>query len=263
MYMRIDKLLCELNLGTRSQIKEQIRKGQVSVNGKIQKDPGTKVDEKNDVILLNGKRILYKPYAYYLLHKPKGCITATRDPKEQTVMDVFCNSIRSKQEGELSGIPIRDLFPVGRLDKDTTGLLLITNDGELAHKLLSPAHHVEKTYFVCVDKELTEEAVKKLTEGVDIGEKKRTRPARIEVQNEKNCLITITEGKYHQIKRMMEAVNNRILTLERLTFGPLTLDPASERGAWRELTGAEIRALQTGDPTISITTERTESNEYQ
>ena len=243
MYMRIDRLLCELNLGTRSQIKEQIRKGQVSVNGKIQKDPGTKVDEKNDVILLNGKRILYKPYVYYLLHKPKGCITATRDPKEQTVMDVFCNSIRSKQEGELSGIPIRDLFPVGRLDKDTTGLLLITNDGELAHKLLSPAHHVEKTYFVCVDKELTEEAVKKLTEGVDIGEKKRTRPARIEVQNEKNCLITITEGKYHQVKRMFQAVCCQVVSLHRLSMGGLSLPEDLKEGQARELDDAALQSL--------------------
>lgn len=243
MYMRIDKLLCELNLGTRSQIKEQIRKGQVSVNGKIQKDPGTKVDEKNDVILLNGKRILYKPYVYYLLHKPKGCITATRDPKEQTVMDVFCNSIRSKQEGELSGIPIRDLFPVGRLDKDTTGLLLITNDGELAHKLLSPAHHVEKTYFVCVDKELTAEAVKKLTEGVDIGEKKRTRPARIEVQNGKNCLITITEGKYHQVKRMFQAVGYQVVSLHRLSMGGLSLPEDLREGQARELDDAALQSL--------------------
>lgn len=243
MYMRIDKLLCELNLGTRSQIKEQIRKGQVSVNGKIQKDPGTKVDEKNDVILLNGKRILYKPYVYYLLHKPKGCITATRDPKEQTVMDVFCNSIRSKQEGELSGIPIRDLFPVGRLDKDTTGLLLITNDGELAHKLLSPAHHVEKTYFVCVDKELTEEAVKKLTEGVDIGEKNRTRPARIEVQNEKKCLITITEGKYHQVKRMFQAVGCQVVSLHRLSMGGLSLPEDLKEGQARELDDAALQSL--------------------
>ena len=243
MYMRIDRLLCELNLGTRSQIKEQIRKGQVSVNGKIQKDPGTKVDEKNDVILLNGKRILYKPYVYYLLHKPKGCITATRDPKEQTVMDVFCNSIRSKQEGELSGIPIRDLFPVGRLDKDTTGLLLITNDGELAHKLLSPAHHVEKTYFVCVDKELTEEAVKKLTEGVDIGEKKKTRPARIEVQNEKNCLITITEGKYHQVKRMFQAVGCQVVFLHRLSMGGLSLPEDLKEGQARELDDAALQSL--------------------
>lgn len=243
MYMRIDRLLCELNLGTRSQIKEQIRKGQVSVNGKIQKDPGTKVDEKNDVILLNGKRILYKPYVYYLLHKPKGCITATRDPKEQTVMDVFCNSIRSKQEGELSGIPIRDLFPVGRLDKDTTGLLLITNDGELAHKLLSPAHHVEKTYFVCVDKELTEEAVKKLTEGVDIGEKKRTRPARIEVQSEKNCLITITEGKYHQVKRMFQAVGYQVVSLHRLSMGGLSLPEDLKEGQARELDDAALQSL--------------------
>lgn len=243
MYMRIDKLLCELNLGTRSQIKEQIRKGQVSVNGKIQKDPGTKVDEKNDVILLNGKRILYKPYVYYLLHKPKGCITATRDPKEQTVMDVFCNSIRSKQKGELSGIPIRDLFPVGRLDKDTTGLLLITNDGELAHKLLSPAHHVEKTYFVCVDKELTAEAVKKLTEGVDIGEKKRTRPARIEVQNEKNCLITITEGKYHQVKRMFQAVGYQVVSLHRLSMGGLSLPEDLKEGQARELDDVALQSL--------------------
>lgn len=243
MYMRIDKLLCELNLGTRSQIKEQIRKGQVSVNGKIQKDPGTKVDEKNDVILLNGKRILYKPYVYYLLHKPKGCITATRDSKEQTVMDVFCNSIRSKQEGELSGIPIRDLFPVGRLDKDTTGLLLITNDGELAHKLLSPAHHVEKTYLVCVDKELTEEAVEKLTEGVDIGEKKRTRPARIEVQSERNCLITITEGKYHQVKRMFQAVGYQVVSLHRLSMGGLSLPEDLKEGQARELDDAALQSL--------------------
>lgn len=243
MYMRIDKLLCELNLGTRSQIKELIRKGQVSINGSIQKDPGTKVDEQNDVILLNGKRIEYRPYVYYLLHKPPGCVTATKDAKEQTVMDVFCNGIRSGQGGELSGIPIRDLFPVGRLDKDTTGLLLITNDGELAHKLLSPAHHVEKTYLVCVDRELTEEAVRQLTEGVDIGEKKRTRPARIEELNGKKCLITITEGKYHQVKRMFQAVDYQVVSLHRLSMGGLSLPKDLKEGQVQELDAIALQSL--------------------
>ena len=155
----------------------------------------------------------------------------------------------------------KGIFPCGRLDKYTTGLMLLTNDGPLAHRLLAPKSHVTKSYGFTTERPLSAEDLSALEAGIDIGGYV-TAPCRVTLSTPDAGVIFITEGKYHQIKRMMEAVDNRILTLERLTFGPLTLDPASERGAWRELTGAEIRALQTGDPTISITTERTESNEY-
>lgn len=230
MAKRLDKFLCDKNIGTRSQVKVLIQKGQVSVNGEIIKKPETKVEE-SDVICCQNTVLTNEEYSYYMFHKPAGIITATEDNFQKTVLDYF------KEE------PCKNLYPVGRLDKDTEGLLLITNDGELGHRLLSPRHHIEKTYFVKLECDIHESDIKQLEEGVDIGEKRMTLPAKIEVLDEKTVHITITEGKFHQVKRMFEAVNNKVVYLKRISMGNMKLDEALSLGEYRRLTEEEITYL--------------------
>lgn len=229
--MRLDKFLCELNIGTRSQVKMYLKQGMVTVNGVVVKKPEEKIDETTDVITFKGKTLSYRTFVYYMLNKPRGVVSATQDNTSKTVLDLI-DSDRKKE-----------LFPVGRLDKDTEGLLLITNDGELAHKLLSPKKHVDKTYLVRIDHALQEEDTKALEQGVDIGEEKLTLPARVKVLSEKEILLTIHEGKFHQVKRMLKAVDNEVLTLKRVTFGSLKLDDILKSGEYRELTLEEIGEL--------------------
>ena len=232
--MRLDKFLAKMGAGSRQEVKSYIRKGMVSVNGETVSRPETKIDEEKDEIFLQGKRIAYAAFEYYMLNKPAGVISATEDKKETTVVDL----IREKKR--------KDLFPVGRLDKDTEGLLLITNDGVLAHRLLSPNHHVDKTYFVWVHGRVTEEEEKSFLAGVNIGtgdEEEWTRPARWEILKsgeESEVRLTIQEGKYHQIKRMFQAVGMEVLYLKRLSMGKLTLDPGLKPGEYRLLTEKEL-----------------------
>ena len=213
--MRLDKLLVELNIGTHSEVKALLKKGLILVDGNRANKPEEKVDENTVVIAYQGKEYRYKQFSYYIMNKPKGVITATEDGKEKTVMDVFYE--------QCSDAP-RGLSPVGRLDKDTTGLLLITNDGKLAHELLSPKKHVDKTYFVTLDKELEKSDIEALEAGVSIGEGDLTAPAKVEYSGGKTCYITIHEGKFHQVKRMFFAVGKEVLELKRTAFGPLKLD---------------------------------------
>ena len=213
--MRLDKLLVELNIGTRSEVKALLKKGLIFVDGVIINKPETKVDENSVVISYQGKDYSYKKFSYYVMNKPKGVITATEDSKDRTVMDVFYEQIPDAPKG---------LAPVGRLDKDTTGLLLITNDGQLAHDMLSPKKHVDKTYFVTLDGSLTEDDVKALEGGVHIGEGELTAPAIVKYDGGCTCFITIHEGKFHQVKRMFFAVGREVLELKRTAFGPLVLD---------------------------------------
>ncbi len=231
MAKRLDKFLCDKNIGTRSQVKVLIQKGQVSVNGEIIKKPETKVEE-SDVISCQGMVLSNEEYAYYMFHKPAGIITATEDNFQKTVLDYF------KEE------PCKNLYPVGRLDKDTEGLLLITNDGELGHRLLSPRHHIEKTYLAKLECDIHESDIKQLEEGVDIGEKRMTLPAKIEVLDDKAVYITITEGKFHQVKRMFEAVNNKVVYLKRISMGNMKLDDSLSLGEYRRLTEEEITYLK-------------------
>ena len=168
-----------------------------------------------------------------MLHKPQGVVTATQDNHDKTVMDLLDSSIRRK-----------NLFPVGRLDKDTEGLLLITNDGDLAHMLLSPKRHVDKTYLVHLEKSIDDDVLQKLENGVDIGEEKLTLPAKAEKISDKSIYLTIHEGKFHQVKRMLKAVDNEVVYLKRVTFGSLKLDESLETGAYRALTEEETRNLQ-------------------
>lgn len=228
---RLDKFLCDLNIGTRSQVKSFIQKGMVTVNDVIVKKSECKVSE-SDIICFQGQILSSEEYSYYMLHKPAGIISATEDSMHQTVLDYF------KEE------PCKNLYPVGRLDKDTEGLLLITNDGELGHRLLSPRHHIPKTYYVELLKQINSDDVSRLEEGIDIGEKRLTLPAKIQILTNKTLYITITEGKFHQIKRMFEAVDNKVQYLKRISMGELRLDATLPIGQYRRLTSEEISYLK-------------------
>lgn len=232
--MRLDKFLSEQNISTRSLLKKEIRKGVVTVNGEVVKRPEQHIDPQKDTITYLGKAISYEPFHYLMLNKPAGVVSATEDNREKTVLDLIDSSLR------------KGLFPVGRLDKDTEGLLLLTNDGALAHELLSPKKHVDKTYFVTLAKKLSQEGRKALEEGVDIGEKKPTLPAKLSFENcqEKEVYITIQEGKFHQVKRMFLAVDNEVLYLKRISMGSLLLDGSLQLGEYRSLTKEELDNLK-------------------
>ena len=293
--MRLDKLLSAVTGKSRSDVKKTCKSGKVSVNGKMVQDPGFQVDPEKDEVFLEGQAALYEKYHYFLMDKPPGVVTAREDGRFPTVMDVFRDAMPDASEKGLS--------PVGRLDKDTTGLLLITDDGELAHRLLSPARHVDKTYEVLCDGILTREDVDAFSAGMDIGEKKPLKPAKLEIKETglpypegfepdalgnhggksprsfdpdvlkdagknpaegsaedalkvrgknmpepgKPCslaYITISEGKYHQVKRMFAKTGKPVLLLRRLSFGPLHLDEGTEIGAVRALIKDEVAALK-------------------
>lgn len=236
--MRLDKFLTEMGLGTRTEVKKILKTKQVTVNGEIVTKPETKVEPQTDQICYKGEVITYCEYEYYLFHKPAGCVTATEDNLHKTVMDYLTDTVRS------------DLFPVGRLDIDTEGLLLITNNGALAHDLLSPSKHVAKTYYAVIEGMVTEEDVNLFKNGVDIGEEKLTKPAKLRVLESKptsKIELTITEGKFHQVKRMFEAVGKKVLYLKRISMGPLQLPDDLKPGEYRPLTAQEIAALKTAN----------------
>lgn len=230
--MRLDKFLCDTAGLTRTEAKNAVKKGQIAVNGHVQKAADFKVKENTDTVTFQGKPLSYAAFHYYMLHKPAGVITATEDKKESTVMDI----LREEK--------VKNLFPVGRLDKDTEGLLLITDDGELAHNLLSPKKHVDKEYLVKVRDSISEEDCRKLSEGVDIGDEKPTAPAKVERVAEKEILLTIREGRFHQVKRMLQAVGNEVLYLKRLSMGRLRLPEDLEKGAYRPLSEEEIYKIK-------------------
>ncbi|MDO4632307.1 MAG: pseudouridine synthase [Eubacteriales bacterium] len=233
--IRLDKYLADAGLGTRTEVKTLIRKGRITVNQEICRKPETKLDPDKDVVEADGKSLSWAEHHYYMLHKPAGCVTALTDRRDPTVMEL------------MSDVAVRDLFPVGRLDKDTEGLLLITDDGELAHRLLSPSGHVDKTYFVRITGKVSEDGARALTEGLDIGEEKKTLPARLEIlkeADESEVLLTIQEGKFHQVKRMFHAVGNEVIYLKRMSMGSLVLDEHLAAGCFRELSEEEIRMLK-------------------
>lgn len=246
--MRLDKYLAEMGEGTRQEVKAFIRKGRVLVGGVPVKKPEAKVEEGKDQVTLDGREIPYQKYLYYMLNKPAGVITATTDSRDRTVLDLLGEDRR------------KDLFPVGRLDKDTEGLLLITNDGPLAHRLLSPRKHVDKCYYAKVRGEVTGEDVEQFAQGLflaGLGEEKeeKTMPARLEILKTASAagkedpgvvseiLLTIQEGKFHQVKRMFQAVGKEVLYLKRLSMGSLKLDPELAPGQYRELTKEEMERL--------------------
>ncbi len=235
--IRLDKLLAAGGAGTRSEVKSFIRKGQVTVNGAVCKNADGKVDAQNDVICLDGQPLTYTEFEYHMLYKPAGCVTAARDSRYPTVMD-YITSARKKE-----------LFPVGRLDLDTEGLLLITNDGNLAHRLLAPGRHVDKTYYARIQGETTQEDAVRFREGIDIGEDRLTMPALLEILTAgpvSEVRVTIQEGKFHQVKRMFTAVGKQVLYLKRLRMGSLVLDGGLQAGGSRLLTQEEIDDLRKG-----------------
>ncbi len=233
--MRLDKYLCETGFGTRSQVKDLLKKGQVMVNGEVVKKPELKINETTDQILCQGKKASYQKNIYLMLHKPAGVVSATEDNREKTVLDLVRPGDRKN-----------GLFPVGRLDKDTEGLLLLTDDGELAHRLLSPKKHVDKTYYAKIDGQVTEEHVKQFREGLDIGDEKKTLPAVLTILLSgpvSEIEVTIHEGRFHQIKRMFEAVGCKVTYLKRLSMGNLVLDETLSPEEYRPLTEAELEGL--------------------
>ena len=236
MNMRLDKLLSECGICTRSESKVYLKKGFVTVNGQKAAKGDIKVDTDKDEILFKGEKVMYSQFEYYMLNKPAGVVSATEDKNDKTVVDLIPKP------------HAKDIFPVGRLDKDTEGLLLITNDGELAHNLLSPKKHVDKTYFVCTQGgEVTEKDGEAFKNGVDIGEKDMTLPAELKIITSgevSESELTIREGKFHQVKRMFKAVGKEVIYLKRLSMGALVLDESLELGQCRKLTEEEINNLK-------------------
>ena len=238
--IRLDKYLSDYTEWTRSQIKKKVASGLVKVQDAVIKDAGYKVSAE-DVIEMEGQRICGQQYQYLLFHKPAGIVSATEDTREETVLDAVRRG-GFAGEGEVPFLA-KDLFPMGRLDKDTEGLLILTNDGELAHRLLSPKFHVEKTYLVQLDTTVSGEDVLHMKEGLDIGEKQLTKPAKMEILSERECFLTITEGKFHQVKRMFQAVGCQVVSLHRLSMGGLSLPEDLKEGQARELDDAALQSL--------------------
>lgn len=239
--IRLDKYLSDHTEWTRSQIKKKVASGLVKVQDAVIKDAGYKVSAE-DVIEMEGRRICGQQYQYLLFHKPAGIVSATEDTREETVLDAVHRG-GFAGEGEVPFLA-KDLFPMGRLDKDTEGLLILTNDGELAHRLLSPKFHVEKTYLVQLDTSVSEEDVRHMKEGLDIGEKHLTKPAKMAILSERECLLTITEGKFHQVKRMFHKLGKEVVYLKRVAMAGIKLEDSLEKGQWRQLTEKEIEILK-------------------
>ena len=227
--MRIDKYLADQGMGTRNEIKKALKEGLVRVNGEIITKAGTHVSE-DDTVMWDGMEISYQKYVYFMLNKPAGYISATSGTVP-IVMDLITE-------------PYKDMFPCGRLDKDTEGLLLITNDGPLAHDLLSPKKHVEKEYYVETEKSIRQEDLDLFAKGIMIDNNETCKPAKGTLINETSCYLVITEGKFHEIKRMFEATGNKVTYLTRLRMKNLILDEALDLGEYRPLTEEEILDLK-------------------
>ena len=233
--MRIDKLLSDMGIAPRSESRIACRSGQVTVDGVPVKDSSCHVDPEKQRIVFRGREISYRRYTYVMLNKPEGYVSATEDSKLPVVTELL--------DGELRKM---ELFPVGRLDRDTTGLMILTNNGQLAHTLLSPKHHVEKEYYFTADEPLPAGAEETFLSGVTLADGYECKSARLVLNDDrKGGYITLTEGKYHQIKRMIASLDNRVTSLERIRFADIILDRGLARGEWRYLTGDEIASLET------------------
>lgn len=236
--MRLDKFLSECGVGSRTQVKQLLKHQTVLVNGIREKSPKTQVNENEDVIVVNGKQLLYKKYLYYLLNKPKGVVSATEDKEHQTVLDLLDEQAQKK-----------GVFPVGRLDIDTHGLLLLTNNGALAHAMLSPKKHVAKTYQASIQGLMNQEDVLAFEKGIELSDF-TCQSAKLDILDKdaekeiSNVQITIVEGKFHQIKRMVSACNKKVIDLKRITMEPIQLDPNLALGEWRYLTKTELSELE-------------------
>ena len=232
--IRLDKYLTDLRIGSRKEVKTYIKKGKVQVDGEIIKDSKVKINPDNAKVYFENKQLNYQEKIYLMLNKPAGVVSATKDLKDQTVIDLLDKKYH------------RQMFPVGRLDKDTEGLLLITNHGELAHKLLSPKNKVPKVYYAKIDGQVSQKEIKKFEKGIQLGSDFITLPAKLNILNSGSISevhITIYEGKFHQVKRMFEAVDKKVIYLKRLSMGSLILDENLPIGSYRPLTKEEIHDL--------------------
>ena len=230
---RIDKVLSNLGYGSRSELKKICKNGLVKVNGKVINNPGVQVDVENDEIIFDGEKVTYKEFIYLMLNKPDGYISATFDKRDPIVLDLI-----DKED------LVFEPFPVGRLDKDTEGLLVLTNDGQLAHRVLSPKKHVPKTYYAKIEGVVTEDDIKAFAKGVTLDDGYETMPAELVILKSDEISeieLTIHEGKFHQVKRMFESVDKKVIYLKRLSMGKLQLDKNLALGEYRELTDEEIK----------------------
>ncbi|WP_100331891.1 pseudouridine synthase [Bacillus xiapuensis] len=233
--MRIDKLLANIGYGSRKEVKKMLKAGQVAVNEELVKDGKQHVNPKEDRILVHGEEVHYREFIYLMMNKPPGVISATEDLREETVIDLLAHEHA-----------VFEPFPVGRLDKDTEGLLLLTNDGKLSHRLLSPKKHVPKTYFAVIEGEVTAADIEAFRRGVTLDDGYVTKPGELVIVKSglhSDIELTITEGKFHQVKRMFAAVGKRVVYLKRLSMGPLQLDEELELGEYRELLPKELELL--------------------
>lgn len=230
--MRLDKYLAHCNVGTRKEVKQLIRKKRVKVNGEIIKNDDLQIDENQDVVMVDDEEIYYIKDIYLMMNKPDGVVSATFDNYDETVLDLI--------DPRFS----KDCFPIGRLDKDTQGLLIISNDGNLAHKILSPKNHIEKTYYVEHLSELSDSDIEKLCNGTIVIDDKVVMEAKYEKIDDLSCYLTIMEGRFHQVKRMFHAVSNEVLFLKRIKMGPIVLDEELQLGETRFLNEEEIKLLK-------------------
>ena len=243
--MRLDKLVAELTGMTRSQARDVIVKGRVCVNGEVKKTTAEQVKEESDVLTLDGKELIFQKFVYYMLNKPAGTVSATQDREAKTVLSLLSAEDRKR----------RNLFPVGRLDKDTEGLLFLTDDGMLSHKLISPKKHADKLYFAKLAREITEEDITVFASGMRVDEELTAMPAVLRRLSEPElegflpgggaaAAVTLHEGKFHQVKRMFAATGNEVLYLKRMAMGGVCLDETLKPGEYRPLTEEELRTLQ-------------------
>ncbi len=233
--MRLDKFLANMGFGTRKEVKSLIKSKAIQVNEQTVKDSALQVNEYKDIVTVYGEKVEYKEFIYLMMNKPPGVVSATEDTRDQTVIDLL-------EEEDRHFAP----YPVGRLDKDTVGLLLLTNDGELTHRLLSPKKEVPKVYYAKVQGRVTEEDIQVFEEGVILDDGYHTKPGYLKILTSgtiSEIELTITEGKFHQVKRMFEAVGKKVIYLKRLSMGALKLDESLEEGTYRELTEEELMAL--------------------
>lgn len=232
--IRLDKFLSEMKKGTRKEIKEAVKRGRITVNGDIVKNADLKINPDTDTVCFDNAAVKFARYEYFIMNKPQGVISATKDEQEQTVIDLIQDNVRS------------DLFPVGRLDKDTEGLLLITNNGDLAHRLLSPSRHVKKIYYAKIEGIVTEDDKLKFSKGITLSDGTITKPASLKILVSapiSEIELTIYEGKYHQVKRMFAACGKHVLYLKRICMGNLYLDKELKTGEYRQLTENELDLL--------------------
>ncbi|AZB44024.1 rRNA pseudouridine synthase [Bacillus sp. FJAT-42376] len=238
--MRIDKLLATIGYGSRKEVKKLLKTGAVLADGEVIKDAKTHVDPEKQEVTVHGEQVEYKEFIYFMMNKPPGVLSATEDLAQDTVIDLL-----TPEDA------IREPFPVGRLDKDTEGLLVITNDGQLSHQLLSPKKHVPKTYYAVISGEVTETDITAFKKGVTLDDEYVTKPAKLTILKSgetSEIELTITEGKFHQVKRMFESVGKKVTYLKRLTMGDLELDESLEPGEYRDLTEEEVEILRNSMP---------------